>query len=172
MKIITSLLLALLLVGCQLPDAVFKTHNHRLTDEEVARIVNMVKEDGNKNEVFMMELKAPPDISDYENLLSNERVLRKYSDHLNLYFEQVFAYTATFNLYAKERGWKPPEHPPVCRILDIDTLDELPPFENVGESKDLNWQLADYIKRLKVFYGQESNEQEVTKIFQRFLCVY
>lgn len=116
---------------------------------------------------------SPPKIASYcKNKICD---YNKYATDLNWYMLYIFTYTKTVNEYADARGWKKPKGMPICRLVPWPIPDKFPEFSstktNVGVV-DFEWELTQYIKKLRKIHSQHNKDLIHSIALQRSLCTY
>lgn len=116
----------------------------------------------------------PPVIEDYCDT-DGGCDYRHYADDLNWYMIYIFTYTKAVNEYAVSNGWTPPKAPPVCRLIKWPKPEQFPDFEPKrfhGNIHDFEWQLTQYIKKLRRIYTDHIDDIDDAEVLQKTLCTY
>lgn len=182
--------MALLLSGCAIgpstrpmaPPEVHVTLPNRTDDEQrlktivndaVTELTDKLVHRGNG---LLTHQPSPPNSASYPNLGKDNIAFYQYVKDINWYLNYMYSYTLVLNNYAIERGWKPPEQLPLCRVINMDSMRKLPKFGPASDpNNDLHqfeWDLAEYIKTIKIQYEKASDTLDAVQRAQRVLCVY
>lgn len=116
---------------------------------------------------------TPPKLSSYCDEVGCD--YRRYADDLNWYMIYAFTYTKAVNEYAMAKGWTPPKVPPVCRKINWPKPEKFPDFKpspNYHSVHDFEWQLTQYIKKLRKSYSEHIEDVDNAVYLQRTLCTY
>lgn len=100
---------------------------------------------------------------------------KRYADDLNWYMIYLFTYTKAVNEFVLTKGWKLPSQPPICRAIVWPKPEKFPEFKPSTKhtsADEFEWELTQYIKRLRKIYSAHTYDIENAVTLQKTLCTY
>lgn len=165
-KIIVGLISAVL-VGCQMTPPVTTIETVNTTPKGKELISKLLTPP-------FQEISAPPITTNYTDVDTDDIVLYKYTDDLNWYLFYLFGYASIVNSFAIDKGYTPPDTPPICKVVKWPKFEEIPRFEYSADTtlESIEMELMLYINALKEQYEAQESRFNDAELTQRKLCIY